>query len=175
MWAFSLCHFLVLNHSQGYLYDRRQSRFTMASRWGGSPRSGQELTTCIRKFGRPPQSTARHYRREHITGARLSRSNGHEVWRILHLPYHQDSQSLLSGHLVWVLEVSFPANCLHEIAYSGDGVYLFSTMDDPTVTEDMSRCSPTTSTQVCYKVHFFKKKFKSQSIVRTSTSMKTRL
>ncbi|KAF8812472.1 WD40 repeat-like protein [Phlegmacium glaucopus] len=86
----------------GYLYDRRYLRQIIESEWGAFPRAGQEATTCIRKFGRSTEHTTQW--RDHITGSRMSRSNGHEVI----------------------------------LSYSGDGVYIFSTHDEPEIKDDAS-------------------------------------
>ncbi|KDR83708.1 hypothetical protein GALMADRAFT_54302 [Galerina marginata CBS 339.88] len=91
-----------------YLFDRRHLRRTIEHDWGKVPRAGREATTCVRKFGREREtSNSQSGRRPHITGARMSNSNGHEV--------------LLS--------------------YSGDGVYLFSTKDEPKVKDCLSSTS----------------------------------
>ncbi|KAI3612177.1 wd repeat-containing protein [Moniliophthora roreri] len=78
----------------GYLFDRR---YTARESW----MKPNGVTTCVRRFGRPPNvprdDERNLFHREHITGARMATENGHEV--------------LLS--------------------YSGDGVYLYSTMDEP--------------------------------------------
>ncbi|KAF8974529.1 WD40-repeat-containing domain protein [Flammula alnicola] len=93
----------------GYLFDRRHLRRTIESDWGTMPNAGKEATTCVRKFGRRSRPTNnRRIVRDHITGARMSDSNGHEV--------------LLS--------------------YSGDGVYLYSTKDDPESRDDLSSSPP---------------------------------
>lgn len=68
---------LMSNMPQGFLYDRRHSRRAIEARWGGLPRTGEEITTCVRKFGRKPNDET--FGRLHITGARMSTSNGHEV------------------------------------------------------------------------------------------------
>ncbi|KAJ7129629.1 WD40-repeat-containing domain protein [Mycena epipterygia] len=93
--------FIVAGESAyGYLFDRRQAgRFLLEER--GRVENG--MTHCIRRFGRPDSSADIHSTREHITGARMSPKNGHEV--------------LLS--------------------YSADGVYLYSTRDEPQE-EDMA-------------------------------------
>ncbi|KAK7060611.1 hypothetical protein VNI00_001377 [Paramarasmius palmivorus] len=77
----------------GYLFDRRYT---------STPSNG--VTTCVRRFGRPPNTPDRDndgrmnlFHREHITGARCASENG---WEVL-------------------------------LSYSGDGVYLYSTLDDP--------------------------------------------
>jgi WD repeat-containing protein 42A len=97
------------NSPYGYLYDRRHLRRVIESEWGAIPRAGQEATTCVRKFGRLVASERTTSRRlDHITGARMSRSNGHEVI----------------------------------LSYSGDGVYMFSTHDEPEIKEDASPSLP---------------------------------
>jgi len=84
-------------------------RRVIESEWGAIPRAGQEATTCVRKFGRLLVGSERTSRRlDHITGARMSRSNGHEVI----------------------------------LSYSGDGVYMFSTLDEPKIKEDASSSLP---------------------------------
>ncbi|KAF8913931.1 WD40-repeat-containing domain protein [Gymnopilus junonius] len=93
--------------SYGYLFDRRYLRRTIEHDWGMVPQAGKEPTTCVRKFGRERSSSDKRVRRDHITGARMSKSNGHEVL----------------------------------FSYSGDGVYLFSTKDEPKVNEDFFRGS----------------------------------
>ncbi|KAF9075760.1 WD40-repeat-containing domain protein [Rhodocollybia butyracea] len=78
----------------GYLFDRRFTGRDLQDERGSK---AEGLTTCVRRFGRPNSRTGSRSYHEHITGARMSSENGHEV--------------LLS--------------------YSADGVYLFSTLDDP--------------------------------------------
>jgi hypothetical protein len=48
--------------------------------WGaGSGRSGSDdLVTCVARFGRDPERE-REDRNAHVTGARMAKSNGHEV------------------------------------------------------------------------------------------------
>ncbi|KAF8205010.1 WD repeat-containing protein [Pholiota molesta] len=89
----------------GYLFDRRHLRRTIESSWGAVPGIGKGATTCVRRFGRhSPPSNARRIGRDHITGARMSDFNGHEVI----------------------------------LSYSGDGVYLYSSKDDPESKDNMS-------------------------------------
>lgn len=38
-----------------------------------------ELTTCVRRFGRAKRGHGERKGAEHVTGARMSSSNGHEV------------------------------------------------------------------------------------------------
>lgn len=64
----------------GYLYDRRHVGRVLKREWGEVPRAGEEVTTCVRRFGRPQERRGeQNSRREHVTGARISPSNGHEV------------------------------------------------------------------------------------------------
>ncbi|KAJ7507850.1 WD40 repeat-like protein [Mycena galericulata] len=99
--------FLVAGESAyGYLFDRRQAgRFLQEER--GMVENG--MTHCVRRFGRPDSASHAHgYRdtREHITGARISSQNGHEV------------------------------------SYSADAVYLYSTRDDPEEEEMAPKSHP---------------------------------
>ncbi|KAJ7908326.1 WD40 repeat-like protein [Mycena leptocephala] len=69
--------FVVAGESAyGYLFDRRAGRFLAEER--GMVENG--MTHCIRRFGRPAANSANNDGiREHITGARMSSHNGHEV------------------------------------------------------------------------------------------------
>ncbi|KAH9853471.1 WD40 repeat-like protein [Lenzites betulinus] len=75
----------------GYLFDRRHAGRHFREEWGQPP-SQDEITTCVRRFGRTTRG--RHERRglEHITGARMASSNGHEVL----LSYSTDAVYLYS-------------------------------------------------------------------------------
>ncbi|KAF9457019.1 WD40-repeat-containing domain protein [Collybia nuda] len=101
--------FVVAGESPyGYLFDRRHVGRSLQEEWGMIPQDSDDLTTCVRRFGRPQNTrNPRHARSEHITGARMSAYNGHEL--------------LLS--------------------YSADGVYLYSTADDPA--SDSTTMTPT--------------------------------
>ncbi|KAF5369926.1 hypothetical protein D9758_001012 [Tetrapyrgos nigripes] len=107
-------HIVVAGSSPyGYLFDRR---FTGRDVQMEAGMDSDGLTTCVRRFGRTGKtenSEQAYMLGEHITGARMSSENGHEV--------------LLS--------------------YSGDGVYLFSTLDDPEDPED----SPAPETKTSLK------------------------
>ncbi|KAJ7771409.1 WD40 repeat-like protein [Mycena maculata] len=83
-------HYVVAGESEnGYLFDRRQAgRFLMEER--GMVENG--MTHCVRRFGRPDGSFDPHSTREHITGARISSQNGHEVL----LSYSADAVYLYS-------------------------------------------------------------------------------
>ncbi|KAF8195853.1 WD40-repeat-containing domain protein [Mycena galopus ATCC 62051] len=73
----------------GYLFDRRQvGRFLMEER--GIVENG--MTHCIRRFGRPAGTAQFDGTSEHITGARMSSHNGHELL----LSYHADAVYLYS-------------------------------------------------------------------------------
>ncbi|KAJ6539383.1 WD40-repeat-containing domain protein [Mycena capillaripes] len=73
----------------GYLFDRRQAgRFLQEER--GAVENG--MTHCVRRFGRPASSVDNDGSREHITGARMSSHNGHEVL----FSYHADAVYLYS-------------------------------------------------------------------------------
>ncbi|KAF5320863.1 hypothetical protein D9619_000906 [Psilocybe cf. subviscida] len=84
--------FVVAGESEyGFLYDRRHLKSTIEGQWGKVPRAGQGMTTCVRRFGRPTEAKSH---REHITGAKISRSNGHEVL----LTYSGDAVYLYSTY-----------------------------------------------------------------------------
>ncbi|KAI0832422.1 WD40 repeat-like protein [Trametes gibbosa] len=75
----------------GYLFDRRHAGRHFREEWGQPP-DQDEVTTCVRRFGR---TTRGHHERrgfEHITGARMATSNGHEVL----LSYSADAVYLYS-------------------------------------------------------------------------------
>ncbi|KIM90838.1 hypothetical protein PILCRDRAFT_150692 [Piloderma croceum F 1598] len=77
----------------GYLFDRRQAKCTIQERWGMSPRS-DDMTTCVRRFGRKSRAPGERRGREHITGARMPSSNGHEIL----LSYSSDAVYLYSTY-----------------------------------------------------------------------------
>lgn len=60
---------------QGYLFDRRQCGRRLREEWG-MLLDDKDLTTCICRFGRESNKEDGH---EHITGARMANTNGHEV------------------------------------------------------------------------------------------------
>ncbi|KAK2466242.1 hypothetical protein APHAL10511_001884 [Amanita phalloides] len=79
----------------GYLYDRRHVGRRFTEEWGAIPRAGEDITTCVRRFGRPVNfSNQRPRIRDHITGARVSLRNGHEVL----LTYSSDAVYLYSTY-----------------------------------------------------------------------------
>lgn len=63
---------------QGHLFDRRQLRRTLHATWGINSHS-DEITTCVRRFGRKSVAPGGRRRGDHITGAQMAASNGHEV------------------------------------------------------------------------------------------------
>ncbi|KAG6837445.1 hypothetical protein H0H93_009539 [Arthromyces matolae] len=118
--------FVVAGESPyGYLFDRRHIGRNLRSEWGlPSSMDDDGLTTCVRRFCKPKLASTgsprRRMRSEHITGARMSSYNGHEV----------------SSFQIHCLEVKAAHDVQFVIeyvitAYSGDGVYLFSTYDNP--------------------------------------------
>jgi hypothetical protein len=47
-----------------------------------SPRS-DDMTTCVRRFGRKSRAPGERRGREHVTGVRMPSSNGHEVKSVM--------------------------------------------------------------------------------------------
>lgn len=45
------------------------------------PPSSDDVTTCVRRFGRATRGPGESRGYEHITGARMATTNGHEVSR----------------------------------------------------------------------------------------------
>jgi WD repeat-containing protein 42A len=83
-----------------HLFDRRHAGRYLQAEWG-VPLDAGSATTCVRRFGRRSRARGERKGYEHITGARMSAWNGHEV--------------LLSYH--------------------SDGVFLYSTRDEPEIFE----------------------------------------
>ncbi|KAF5363243.1 hypothetical protein D9756_000420 [Leucocoprinus leucothites] len=76
----------------GYLFDRRNVGRRIEEEWGVPP-STDEITTCVRRFGRPPSTDKKkRFPRDHITGSRMSNYNGHEIL----LSYNGDASYLFS-------------------------------------------------------------------------------
>ncbi|KZT05508.1 WD40 repeat-like protein [Laetiporus sulphureus 93-53] len=75
----------------GYLYDRRAVGRFFQEEWGMPP-DADSLTTCVRRFGRKMRGPNERKGDEHITGARMATSNGHEV----SIPYSSDVVYLYS-------------------------------------------------------------------------------
>ncbi|KAL4075829.1 WD40 repeat-like protein [Scleroderma citrinum] len=61
-----------------HLFDRRHIGRYLLEEWGMSP-SAHDATTCVRKFSRRSRARGEFKGHEHITGARMSACNGHEV------------------------------------------------------------------------------------------------
>ncbi|KAH8118555.1 WD40 repeat-like protein [Phellopilus nigrolimitatus] len=81
--------FVVAGESpHGYLFDRRQVGRTLQGEWG-VPCTDENYVTCVRRFGRTQRVSRRG---EHITGARMAQTNGHEVL----LSYSADAVYLYS-------------------------------------------------------------------------------
>ncbi|KJA30239.1 hypothetical protein HYPSUDRAFT_81859 [Hypholoma sublateritium FD-334 SS-4] len=98
----------------GYLFDRRHLRRTIENSWGMVPKPGERMTTCVRTFGRPQPLNGRRFPLgSHITSARISDSNGHEVI----------------------------------LSYRHDGVYLYSTNDDPEINVNFSQSQQSAGSQ----------------------------
>ncbi|KAI0771629.1 WD40 repeat-like protein [Trametes elegans] len=75
----------------GYLFDRRHIGRQFREEWGQIPNS-DEVTTCVRRFGRTTRGQHERKGLEHITGSRMASSNGHEVL----LSYSADAVYLYS-------------------------------------------------------------------------------
>ena len=73
----SSTHVRADSQTQGYLFDRRQIGRTIRAEWG-MPCDEESYVTCVRRFGRPEISDDERGI-EHITGARMAQTNGHEV------------------------------------------------------------------------------------------------
>ncbi|KAI6035413.1 WD40 repeat-like protein [Pisolithus orientalis] len=61
-----------------HLYDRRHIGRYLYEEWGMSP-AANDATTCVRKFSRHSRAPGEPKGGEHITGARMSAWNGHEL------------------------------------------------------------------------------------------------
>ncbi|KIJ70527.1 hypothetical protein HYDPIDRAFT_105273 [Hydnomerulius pinastri MD-312] len=61
-----------------HLFDRRHVGRYLREEWGMSP-SADDPTTCVRRFSRGSRAPGEAKRYEHITGAKMSAWNGHEV------------------------------------------------------------------------------------------------
>ncbi|VDB85382.1 unnamed protein product [Peniophora sp. CBMAI 1063] len=76
--------------SCGYLFDRRHAGRIIQEEWGVPP--SDDATTCVRRFGRRRRGAGERRGYEHVTGARMSSQNGHEVL----LSYSSDAIYLYS-------------------------------------------------------------------------------
>ncbi|KAL1946798.1 hypothetical protein VTO73DRAFT_14902 [Trametes versicolor] len=74
-----------------YLFDRRHAGRHFHEEWGRPP-SRDDVTTCVRRFGRTARGPHERRGLEHITGAKIASSNGHEVL----LSYSSDAVYLYS-------------------------------------------------------------------------------
>ncbi|OBZ70201.1 hypothetical protein A0H81_10030 [Grifola frondosa] len=84
--------FVVAGESPyGYLFDRRKAGRYFEEEWGMLPDASQ-MTTCVRRFGRAAPGPSERRGQEHITGAKMAASNGHEVL----LSYSSDAVYLYS-------------------------------------------------------------------------------
>jgi len=63
---------------QAHLFDRRHAGRYLRAEWGMPP-DEESATTCVRRFGRRSRAKGEKKGYEHITGARMSAWNGHEV------------------------------------------------------------------------------------------------
>lgn len=63
---------------QAHLFDRRHIGRHLQEEWGMSP-AVDDVTTCVRRFSRHSRAPGEVKGYEHITGARMSAWNGHEV------------------------------------------------------------------------------------------------
>ena len=63
---------------EAHLFDRRHIGRHLQEEWGMSPAVG-DVTTCVRRFSRHSRAPGEAKGYEHITGARMSAWNGHEV------------------------------------------------------------------------------------------------
>jgi len=75
----------------GYLFDRRHAGRFICEEWGIPPDSN-DVTTCVRRFGRATRGPSERRGYEHVTGARMASSNGNEVL----LSYSADAVYLYS-------------------------------------------------------------------------------
>ncbi|OCH94104.1 WD40 repeat-like protein [Obba rivulosa] len=75
----------------GYLFDRRHVGRFIREEWGVPP-NPDDVTTCVRRFGRATRGPSERRGHEHITGAKMAQSNGHEVL----LSYSSDAVYLYS-------------------------------------------------------------------------------
>ncbi|KAF8558753.1 WD40 repeat-like protein [Imleria badia] len=74
-----------------HLFDRRHIGRHIQEEWGMSP-AVDDVTTCVRRFSRHSRALGETKGYEHITGARMSAWNGHELL----LSYNSDAVYLYS-------------------------------------------------------------------------------
>ncbi|KAF8339108.1 WD40-repeat-containing domain protein [Cantharellus anzutake] len=61
-----------------HLFDRRMIHRVMLREWG-VPAKDDEIVTCVRRFGRASRAPGESEGDEHVSGARMSSTNGHEL------------------------------------------------------------------------------------------------
>jgi hypothetical protein len=88
---------------QGYLFDRRNIGRDQQLEYGMIPNG---LTMCVNRLGRHPRKITDEdarpiRRREHITGARMSDKNGHEVSLVAY-PAASDNDAELFNRCFYV-------------------------------------------------------------------------
>ncbi|KAG8218871.1 WD40 repeat-like protein [Butyriboletus roseoflavus] len=74
---------------EAHLFDRRHVGRHLQEEWGMSP-AVDDVTTCVRRFSRYSRAPGEAKGYEHITGARMSAWNGHEV------PFNSDAVYIYS-------------------------------------------------------------------------------
>lgn len=155
--VFSVCGALEPHRPQirqGYLFDRRQVGRVLQEEWGMASQASEDLTTCVRRFGRVGKTSSGQSwrRRDHITGARMSNGNGHEVNPARTHVLYPKSPNYMRFRFSYVrFETSdlLPIQTNRTLAYSGDGIYLYSTRDDPDIKDSVaSEASPLLSPNI---------------------------
>ncbi|KEP49326.1 histone acetyltransferase SAGA, TRRAP/TRA1 component, pi-3 kinase superfamily TRA1 protein [Rhizoctonia solani 123E] len=74
-------YFVVAGESKyGHLFDRRMVGRDLKDERGDTGVKGQDLVACVARFGRDAEREANDHN-AHVTGARMARSNGDEVYR----------------------------------------------------------------------------------------------
>ncbi|KAF8605379.1 WD40 repeat-like protein [Ceratobasidium sp. AG-I] len=74
-------YFVVAGESKyGHLFDRRMTGRNLREERGMDGEDSDELVTCVARFGRSKEKEDAD-RGPHVTGARMARSNGHEVYQ----------------------------------------------------------------------------------------------
>jgi hypothetical protein len=78
LWDSLLLDFSHNCDPQAHLFDRRHAGRYLHAEWGVPP-DADSATTCVRRFGRHSRAKGERKGCEHVTGARMSAWNGHEV------------------------------------------------------------------------------------------------
>lgn len=91
------------------------------------------MTTCVRRFGRQSRAPGERRGREHITGARMPSSNGHEVKGVILCLVLLLTRPPMKQILLCEIQVLLRKLIVVDAvaAYSSDAVYLYSTYDVP--------------------------------------------